>query len=39
MTRAAYVYKARTTRDRSWLSGDLTVPGAGMLKVVGLRLA
>jgi lysophospholipase L1-like esterase len=37
MTRAAYGYEARVTGDLSWLEGDLTVPGPGLLSVLGLR--
>jgi len=38
MTRAAYSYEARVTGDLSWLEGDLTVPGPGLLAVLGLHL-
>jgi len=38
MTRAAYDYEARATGDPSWLEGDLTVPGPGLLAALGLRL-
>ena len=37
MTRAAYVYQARASGDASWLSGNLAVPGPGLLRVIGLR--
>lgn len=37
MTDAVYRYEAAVTHDLSWLRGDLTVPGPGMLKVIGLR--
>ena len=38
MTRAAYDSEARATGDPSWLEGDLTVPGPGLLAALGLRL-
>ena len=37
MTRAAYSYEAQVTGDLSWLEGDITVPGPGLLTVVGLH--
>jgi hypothetical protein len=37
MTRAVYSYQASVTGDLAWLRGDLTTPGPGMLKAIGLR--
>lgn len=38
MTRAAYAVQSRLTGDSTWLSGDLSRPGPGLLTVLRLRL-
>jgi hypothetical protein len=37
MTKAAYEKVSRLTGSTAWLKGDLTVPGAGLVKRLGLR--
>lgn len=37
MTTAVYRHKAKETGNISWLKGDLTTPGPGMLTIIGLR--